>query len=60
MLEHSVFSVSNTSFVDDKPMNKPVDLDMSESLCFKGPTREHLVFEMVLSFLQQCGFVLYR
>lgn len=38
MQEHSRFPLSNTRYVDDKPMNMPGDLDMSESLCLKGPT----------------------
>lgn len=47
MQAQSVFSVSNSRHVDDKPSNKPGDMDMSESLCFKDLTREHLVFEII-------------
>lgn len=33
--------------MDDKPVNNSGYLDMSESLCFDGPTEKYLVFQII-------------
>lgn len=66
MQAHSVLShgfESNTRYVDNKPVYEPGDLNMSESLCFKDFSREHLVFGIISRcshFYSSVVFVLYR